>query len=520
MEKMKILLTASEVVPFAKTGGLADVAGALPRALEKLGHDVAVVMPRYYSIDRSSLEHVPGPLGVPMGPMGDLWAGVYRDTLPNSSVPVYFIDYEAFYGRSGLYADENGFSYSDNDNRFVFLSKAAFQLCRKIGFSPDIIHSHDWHTACQPVLRDTCFARVYAFSESATVLTIHNLQHQGLFYEGVIDVMEVGWEHFNPFELEAMKGVNLLKGGIAHADAITTVSRKYAQEIQTPEFGFGLEEHIKAHSSRLTGILNGVDYDEWSPAADTFIAAGYDVEDMSGKVACRKDLQRLFGLPEREDLPIIGFVGRFAEQKGIALIAGALPGLLHINAQFVFLGTGERWAEGFFSDVATRYPDRFACHVGYSNELAHRIEAGSDLFLMPSLFEPCGLNQIYSLRYGTLPVVRATGGLDDTIDNYDPSAGTGTGFKFWHPTAEALYHTTKWAVDTWRLSPDAFRAMQERAMLKRFDWQRSAKEYLKVFRRARDRRRAAGTAGALQTGSAGERGTVSVRTEKTGRQQQ
>ena len=495
MEKLKILLTASEVVPFEKTGGLADVAGALPRALESLGHDVTVVMPRYYSIDRSMLKHVPGPLGVSMGPMGELWTGVYRHTLPNSNVPIYFLDYEAFYGRSGLYADENGFSYPDNDNRFVFLSKAAFQLCRKIGFKPDIIHSHDWHTASQPVLQNARFAGDDMFKDSATVLTIHNLQHQGMCYKGVIDVMEVGWEHFNPLELEAMDGVNLLKGGIAHADAITTVSKKYAQEIQTPEFGFGLEEHIRAHGSRLTGILNGVDYNEWSPASDTLIPAQYDVDDMSGKAICKKELQRMFGLPLRDDLPVIGFVGRFAEQKGISLIAGAIPGLVHVGAQFVFLGTGEKWAEGFFSDVAAKFPDRFACHTGYSNELAHRIEAGSDLFLMPSLFEPCGLNQIYSLRYGTLPVVRATGGLDDTIDNYDAAAGTGTGFKFWHATSEALYHTLKWAVETWRNYPEAIDEMQQRAMHMRFDWERSARQYVDVFQKALKNRKRRGNHG-------------------------
>ncbi len=489
MEKLKILLTASEIVPFAKTGGLADVAGALPKALEKLGHDVTVVMPRYYSINRHSLEHVPGPLGVPMGPMGELWAGVYRSTLPNSNVPIYFMDYEIFYGRSGLYTDENGFSYTDNDNRFVFLSKAAFQLCKKIGYSPDIIHAHDWHTAAQCVLRNTRFAAEAEFENSATVLTIHNLQHQGLFYKGVMDVMEVGWEHYTPYELEAMNGVNLLKGGIAHADAITTVSKKYAEEIQTPEFGFGLEDHIRAHSHRLTGILNGVDYNEWSPDVDTFTAARYDVEDMSGKAQCKADLQKRFALPQRDDLPVIGFVGRFAEQKGIGLIAGAIQDLLQLPAQYVFLGTGEKWAEGFFSDITSRHPDRFACHIGYSNELAHIIEAGSDLFLMPSLFEPCGLNQIYSLRYGTLPIVRATGGLDDTIDNYDATNGTGTGFKFWSATPDALYHTVRWAVETFK-GHDDFRAMQKRAMKKRFDWERSAKQYIDVYRKAMEYRQA------------------------------
>ncbi|WP_456450549.1 glycogen synthase GlgA [Hydrogenimonas sp.] len=480
-QSLNILFTASEAVPFAKTGGLADVAGALPKALAKLGHNVVVVMPRYYSIDKAGLEHIPGPLGVPMGPMGELWAGVYKDTLPGSDVPVYFIDYEAFYGRGGLYADENGFSYTDNDNRFVFLSKAAFQLCKKLGFAPDIIHAHDWHTAAQTVLKTSRYAFDETFKKAATVLTIHNLQHQGQFFKGVMDVMEVGWEHFNPHELEAMDGVNLLKGGIAAADAVTTVSRKYAREIQTPEFGFGLDNHIRAHAHKLYGILNGVDYDEWSPAVDPYLVQNYDIGEMAGKASCKKDLQERFGLPAWEDVPVIGFVGRFAEQKGIGLIAGAIEGLLHLNVQFVMLGTGEKWAEGFFSDVAARYPEKFACHAGYSNELAHKIEAGSDLFLMPSLFEPCGLNQIYSLRYGTLPIVRATGGLDDTIQNYDPATKSGNGFKFEWATHDALYHTVKWAVETYLYDRDAYRFMQKRAMEARFDWESSAKQYEDVY---------------------------------------
>ncbi|WP_457596423.1 glycogen synthase GlgA [Hydrogenimonas sp.] len=478
---LRILFTASEAVPFAKTGGLADVAGALPKALAKLGHEVIVVMPRYYAIDKGKLDHLPGPLGVPMGPMGELWAGVYESTLPGSDVKVYFIDYEAFFGRSGLYADEHGFSYQDNGERFVFLSKAAFSLCYRLDFTPDIIHAHDWHTAAQPTLLKSRYAFDARFQKAVSVLTIHNLQHQGHFFKGLVDVMEVGWERFNPYELESMDGVNLLKGGIAAADAVTTVSRTYAHEIRTPAFGFGLENHIQAHAHKLFGILNGVDYDEWSPANDPLIPANYDIGEMAGKAACKAALQRRFGLPEEPDTPLVGFVGRFAEQKGIGLISAAMEGLMHLGAQFVVLGTGEKWAEGFFSDVARRYPDRFACHVGYSNELAHLIEAGSDLFLMPSLFEPCGLNQIYSLRYGTLPIVRATGGLEDTIANFDPATKEGNGFKFRDATAEALYHTVKWAVDTYRYDRDAYASMQKRAMEARFDWERSAKGYEAVY---------------------------------------
>ena len=488
-EKLKILFTASEVVPYAKTGGLADVAGALPKALAALGHEVIVVMPRYYSIDRSKLEKLPHPLGVPMGPLHTQWAGVWKDTLPGSEVPIYFIDYEAYFGRSGLYADENGYSYPDNDLRFTFLSKAAFELAKMLDFRPDIVHAHDWHTALQPLLRDTRYLWDPHFADAATVLTIHNLQHQGIFDERIVDLLECGWEHFNPFELESMGAANFLKAGIAAADRITTVSPTYAQEIQTPEFGFGLEEHIRAHADRLRGILNGVDYSEWSPATDPLIPANFDVDDLSGKAVCKRELQRRFGLPERDDLPLIGFVGRFAEQKGIGLIAGAMEELLHSGAQFVFLGTGEKWAEGFFSDVAGRWGERFACHIGYSNELAHWIEAGSDLFLMPSLFEPCGLNQIYSLRYGTLPIVRATGGLDDTIENYDPATGMGNGFKFWEPSREALAATLEWAVDTWQKHPGDIDAMRRRAMEARFDWERSAKEYEAVYREAIDQRK-------------------------------
>jgi len=483
--KLKILFTASEVVPFEKTGGLADVAGALPKALEQLGHEVIVVMPRYYNIDKNDLEQLPAPLGVPMGSMGEFWAGVYRTKLPNSKVSIYFIDYEKYFGRSGLYGDKNG-GYHDNDKRFVFLSKAALQLCKMLHFTPDIIHANDWHTAAEPLLAKTRF--VHDFAHAATVLTIHNLQHQGYCDKSIIDVMEVGWEHFNPHEMESFGSVNLLKGGIAVADAVTTVSKKYAQEIQTPEFGFGLDGHIRAHNEKLFGILNGVDYDEWNPAKDGFIAVNYDKENIEKKVLCKRDLQEHFGLPLREDIPLIGFVGRFVEQKGIALIAGVIETLLNQEIQIVMLGTGESWAEHFFADVAYKR-ENFALHIGYSNALAHKIEAGSDMFLMPSIFEPCGLNQIYSLRYGTLPIVRAAGGLDDTIINFDEEHKRGNGFKFYDATEQALYNTVLWAVDVYKHKKEAFKRMQHFAMSEHFSWEDSAKEYVEVYQFALEHKR-------------------------------
>lgn len=482
MNKLNILIAASEVVPFAKTGGLADVVGALPKALRALGHDVRVVMPRYYIVDRDKygLKLLEGELGVPMGIMGELWAGVYEGLLPETDIPIYFIDHEGYFGRSGLY-ENNGEGFGDNDNRFIFFSRAVMQLAKKIHFHPDVIHSNDWHTASIPVMLNTLYAFDPDFAHTGSLLTIHNLQHQGKFYKGVMDVLGIGWEHY--YELEEHGSVNLLKGGIIHADAISTVSSKYAQEIRTHEFGWGLDGLIDSHTEKLHGILNGVDYDEWSPAVDTMIANTYDRDDMNGKAVCKSTLQQTFHLPQREEVPLIGLVGRLVEQKGIGLIATAIHRLLEMEIQIVMLGAGEKWAEHYFSDIARMYPEKFGCYIGYKNDLAHQIEAGSDLFLMPSLFEPCGLNQIYSLRYGTLPIVRAVGGLDDTIENYHNDGEHGTGFKFYDATPEALIHTVGWAVYTWYNDRSGFMRMRSNAMDKRYDWESAAQEYDALYRR-------------------------------------
>ncbi len=478
---MNILFVASEVAPFAKTGGLADVSGALPRALNKLGNEVKVVMPRYYEIKRESLEKLPISLGVDMGIFGELWCGVYRGYLPKSKVEIYFLEHEGFFGRSGLY-DENGFAYEDNAVRFIFLSKASLVLSKALNFKPDIVHANDWHSASIPILLKTLYIKDDFFRETSSVLTIHNLQHQGNFDKGIMDVLGVGWEHFTPLELEAMDRVNLLKGGIVFCDILSTVSKKYSHEIQTEEFGFGLQEHIRAHSHKLYGILNGVDYDEWSPAVDKYLIKNYDIDSFEVKKKCKKDLQKIFGLPAKTKTPLIGFVGRLVEQKGISLISSVINGLMDMDLQVVMLGSGEKWAEEFFKDIALKYPDKFGCHIGYNNKLAHEIEAGCDMFLMPSLFEPCGLNQIYSLRYGTLPIVRATGGLDDTIKNYDKEKEEGDGFKFVFATPDALYHTIKWAIETYYNEPDSFKKMQLRAMREHFSWIDAASKYEDIYK--------------------------------------
>lgn len=473
-------MAASEVVPFAKTGGLADVVGALPKALHSLGHDVRLVMPRYYDVDiqKYNLKPMIGALGVPMGIMGEVWALVYEGVLPGSKVPVYFIEYQDFFGRSGLYDDgTNG--YEDNDNRFIFFSRAVMQLAKKLDFHPDVIHANDWHTATLPILLNTIYAFDSNFAHTGSLLSIHNLQHQGKFYKGVMDVMGIGWNHF--YDMEEHNGVNLLKGGISHADAISTVSQKYAQEIRSDEFGWGLNGLIDSYSYKLHGILNGVDYDEWNPSLDSFIAKKFDAKDMSGKAICKADVQANFNLPAREDVPLIGFVGRLVEQKGIHLLASAIYKILEMDIQIVMLGAGEKWAEHFFGEIAAKYPDKFSCYIGYRNDLAHKIEAGCDLFLMPSLFEPCGLNQIYSLRYGTLPIVRATGGLDDTIESYHNDSKHGNGFKFVDATPEALFNTIGWAVYTYYNDKVGFENLRKNAMSARFDWSSAAKEYEALY---------------------------------------
>ncbi|WP_224984652.1 glycogen synthase GlgA [Geomonas agri] len=476
--RLNILITASEAVPFAKEGGLADVVGALPKYLQARGHDVRVVMPRYYKVDREryQLRQLPGVLVVPMGIIGNMYCGVYQGTMPGSSVSIYFLEHQDFYGRDSLYERDNQ-GYLDNDNRFIFLSKASLELCKMLQFTPDVVHAHDWHTAAVPMLMNTWYRHDYHLSQAASLLTIHNMQHQGSFYEGAMDVLGIGWHHFTFLELEMDNQVNLLKGGIYHATMLNTVSEGYAREIQTPEYGWGLEGVVRERSGVLSGILNGVDYHEWNPEEDRLLPANYSANDLSGKAICKKELQRALGLPQREDVPLIGMVSRLVKQKGIDILAQALPRLLELDIQLVLLGAGEPWAHFYFGGVAADRPDRFACRIGYDNSLAHRIEAGCDFFLMPSAFEPCGLNQMYSMRYGTLPIVRATGGLDDSVENFDATRRTGDGFKFWNLDAGALFDTVGWAVHTWYHDPEAIAALRKNAMAKRFTWENAAEKY-------------------------------------------
>ena len=455
-----------------------------------MGHDVRIVMPRYYTVDKNkwNLKPVGGPLGVQMGVIGEMWCGVLEGKIPDTQVPVYFIDHEQYYGRANLYTDESGEGFMDNDNRFVFLSKAALEMCKMINFKPDVIHANDWHTAIIPVFLNTSYRHDPFLSEAGTLLTIHNMEHQGDFYEGLMDVLDIGWEHFNFLEMEMHNKTNLLKGGIYHSTLINTVSDSYAHEIQRPEYGWGLDGVLRSRSTDVFGILNGIDYDVWNPETDPLIAANFNIDDLSGKAVCKEDLQKIFNLPVRPDVPVIGLVTRLVKQKGVDILSEAIYGMLNYDVQIILLGSGEVWSHFYFGDVANKLPDKFACYFGYNNTLAHKIEAGSDFFLMPSKFEPCGLNQMFSMSYGTLPIVRATGGLNDTVENFSEYTMEGTGFKFYDLNSGSLYNTVGWAIYNYYHNKDGIKAAVKSAMQRRFTWEGSARSYEELYYEASRRR--------------------------------
>ena len=481
---LKILFVSSECAPFAKTGGLGDVVAGLPKALRRLGHDARVLMPLYSLIDRAKygIKFV-GTACVHMGAGTEHWVGLHQ-TFLDDEVPVWFLEYDAYFGRPGMYDGPLG-HYMDNAFRYALLSKAALQICKDFNFIPHIMHAHDWPTATVPALLKTWDRVLSPLSNTASVLTIHNIGYQGKYDANVMPYLGLGPEHFTPDKFEDFGKVNLLKAGISFADALTTVSPTHAKEILGSVGGQGLAMYLNNRSADLFGILNGVDYSLWNPATDTHIPARFTPNDMAGKAVCKTALQRHFHLEERADVPIFGIVSRFAHQKGFGLLREALPAALNnMVMQCVVLGNGDNDTEDFFHWLNAVYPGRVGAHIGFNIDLSHLIEAGSDFFLMPSLYEPCGLNQIYSLKYGTLPVVRATGGLDDTLQNYNESTGTGTGFKFWEPSPLALYWCIGWAVSTWFDRPHHIVTLRYQAMTQNFDWLTSARQYVTVYHHA------------------------------------
>ena len=495
---MRILVVASEVVGFAKTGGLADVAGSLPRALAKRGHDIAVVMPHYRVVryGKNPPEATAHVLHVPIGTR-TLACRVYRSKLPGTEVPIYFIDAPEYFDRDdgyhgrGLYQQTmpGGYKadYPDNAERFAFFSRAAIEIIDAVGFVPDVIHANDWQTGLVPAYISEVLHQHAKTAHVRSVFTIHNIAYQGMFGADVLRLTGLpGWM-FNPKQLEYHGQLNFLKAGIVFADAVNTVSPTYAREIQTAEYGCGLEGLLIENKHKLSGIVNGVDYDVWNPAIDPLLPESYDETTVfERKPASKAELQRRFGLPTDPTKPVLGLIARLVSQKGIDLILSSAPGFLDLGCQLVFLGDGDREFHDQLQVFHAKHPQQVGIYLGFQEQLAHLVEAGSDLFLMPSRYVPSGLNQLYSLKYGTPPIVRATGGLADTIvDSSEANVanGTGTGFSFVEYTPGALYDTVKRAVALYRDRPEDFRRVVSTAMKQDWSWERSAAEYEALYRR-------------------------------------
>jgi len=472
---MKILIAASEMTPFAKTGGLADVVGSLPKEIKNLGHDVRVVIPCYKEVMAGEyLTDLPVPMD------GHLETAIIRRAevkSRNSEIPVYLVDNYRYFYRDRMYG------YHDEFDRFNFFTKASLAMLPYIDFQPDVIHCNDWHTALIPLFLKTKFMEEPFFQKTATIFTIHNLQYQGKFPREVLRALGLDDSFFTPEELEYYGEVNFMKAGILYGDVINTVSKKYATEIQTPELGEGLDGLLRKRALDLYGILNGLDYDEFNPSKDERIHVKYDVNSLDKKRENKYRLQKELGL-SMGDVPLVGIITRQTTQKGLDLIAAVIDQIIGLGVQFVLLGTGDDYYERLFAEVKMRYPQQTSINLGFDAVLAQKIYAGSDIFLMPSRFEPCGLGQLISLRYGTIPVVRRTGGLEDTIKNYDPETGYGNGFDFVEYRPEGLLEALKRAVTLYRTNPKAWNKLVRSAMNMDFSWNRSAIKYLELYEKA------------------------------------
>jgi starch synthase len=484
---LPVLFVTPEAVPFAKTGGLADVAGALPKFLKTLGCDLKVVMPYYRMVKESGLplQYLGQEIEVSIGEE-ILRADIYQGRL-HQDIPVYFIGRDEFFDREYLYSTPRG-DYFDNAERFIFFSKAALTLCQLMSFSPAIIHHHEWQTGLIPAYLRSTYQNDPLFSRTAVVFTIHNIAYQGIFKKEKFGLTGLPIAMYNPEGIEFWERINFMKAGIVYAHMINTVSQKYSEEIQTSEYGYGLEGILRKRKEALSGILNGVDYYDWDPSRDPHLIARYSPQDLSEKRECKKDLLKEFNLsPSLANFPLLGMISRLADQKGFDLLAEILDELFTLDIGFVLLGTGEQKYHDLFTEVARKYPQKAGIRIAYDDRLAHKIEAGADFFLMPSKYEPCGLNQIYSLKYGTIPIVRATGGLDDTIVNYDPATGKGNGFKFVRYDAKEFLNQMKVAIGFYS-QPGHWKQLLRNAMAADFSWQRSAEAYLRLYRKALEKK--------------------------------
>jgi starch synthase len=476
---LKILLLAAEVVPFAKTGGLADVAGALPKAIRALGHDVRVAMPCYGRIkpEKFKLQEVVPPFDVPMDHTSEPASIMLATIAPD--IPVYMVENIKYFGREGIYM------YPDDAERFIFFCRAVLEALRHLDWQPDVIHCHDWHTAIVPNWLSTIYKKDPFFADVVAVYTIHNLAYQGIFGYRVLEIAGIDeWGfHYHPEMADLNEVVDMMGRGIYCADLVSTVSETYAQEILTPEYGEQLDPLLRDRRDRLFGILNGVDYETANPATDPHIAANYEAATLDRRLENKLALQREAKLPEDPDVPLIGSISRLTDSKGFDLLGDAIDHILDLGVQFVLMGTGEQHYHNLFSRMVEQYPRQAATFLTFNSPLASRIYAGSDMFLMPSRVEPCGTSQMIAMHYGSVPIVRATGGLADTVQDVDASTGQGNGFVFKPYDPWMLFATVVRAVETFR-HRDAWQQLQLRGMLADFSWEQSALKYVDLYRRA------------------------------------
>lgn len=480
--RLKILHVASEIAPHAKVGGLADVVSALTKTMPELGHETRAILPKYGFLEpNNNWEALPDPLAVHLGhgevAIAQLWH------VPHGKGTIVMVDYESHYGGDTVY-----WFNKDNCPRYAFLCRAVIDYCHKYQWFPDVIHCHDWHSGLVPVYLNTTEVP-YRLHRSASLMTIHNMQHQG-----ETDVATLTYANLPEscrHEAGLLQGgkLNMLKAGLTHATKLSTVSSNYAREIQTEPYGCGLDPLLRRRAQDLRGILNGIDTQTWNPATDPFLPANYNVDDLSGKARCKEALQTALGLEQNPTVPVFGTIARLFEQKGLDLLVEIMDGLMQDMAiQVAVLGSGDPKLETAFRDFASRYPGRIGCYIGYNAQLSHIVEAGSDFFLMPSRFEPCGLNQMYSMAYGTLPIVRETGGLADSVEQYDAQLNKGSGFLFREISGHALYHTIGWACQVYYDEPEAFLELRKRAMRQDLSWEHSAGLYHDLYLWAVDTR--------------------------------
>jgi len=480
MRKLKILMVASEVLPYAKTGGLADVVRSLSSVLAERGHQATIVLPYYREVQKRFPEIEPVGVNVRIDMSGRMEIAKALRHSVSHNLTAYFVANDKYYDRDELYGDASG-DYEDNAERFIFFDRAVVAICEAMNYRPDIVHCHDWHTGLVTLyIKENRLQKDGFWNGSALVFTIHNIGYQGVFGGDSLHLTDLDSSYFNPQGIEFFGKINLMKAGILYADRINTVSKRFAEEIQTEELGYGLDGVLRERRKALTGILNGVDYSEWSPETDRYIKRNYTKQDLSGKRECKRELIEIFRLEADLNTPLIGFVSRMTRQKGIDILIEAIPQIVKMHAGLVVLGKGEETYVEKIEEMGRTFRGKIGVKIAFDNALAHKIEAGCDIFLMPSMYEPCGLNQMYSLRYGTVPVVRATGGLDDTVREFSTRTLEGNGFRFRPYTARSMLHALKKTIGFYR---DAlmWRRIMKNGMKEDFSWDSSAKRYERLY---------------------------------------